>query len=88
MQKWLENKWTNTLNFEHTILLTENVVEHLLATHGFKIQEKQYFAEHSIFYNTKYDKTAHHKKTLPNEYKKIKHYSWICITIIINKLKS
>ena len=68
MQKWLENKWTNTLNFEHTILLTEKVVEYLLAAHGFKIHKKHYFGEHSIFYHAKYDKNFKVKLVLQNQY--------------------
>lgn len=67
MQKWLEYKWTNTLNFEHTILLTENIVEYLLSKHGFKIHKKHYFGEHSIFYHTKYDNNLR-AKTLQNDY--------------------
>lgn len=50
MQKWLENKWTNCLNFEHTIFLTEEVIEFLLAKNSFKILEKKYFKDHSVFY--------------------------------------
>jgi len=51
MQVMLERKYTNCINFEHTIFLTEPYVEHLLAKHGFKLLEKEYFMDdHSIFY--------------------------------------
>lgn len=50
MQKWLENKFTNCLNYEHTIFLNEAVIEFLLAKNHFKLLEKRYFKEHSIFY--------------------------------------
>ena len=50
MQKWLESKFTNTLNYEHTIFLNETVIEYLLAKNGFKILQKHYFKEHSIFF--------------------------------------
>ncbi|MDD6056118.1 MAG: hypothetical protein PUB96_06210 [Helicobacteraceae bacterium] len=53
MQKWLANKWTNCLNFEHTIFLSEKVIDFLLKASGFEVLEKKYFKEHSIFYATK-----------------------------------
>lgn len=49
MQKWLENKWTNCLNFEHTIFINENVIEFLLNNNNFSIIGKKYFSNHSIF---------------------------------------
>ena len=49
----LERKYTNGLNFEHTVFLTEPYIEYLLAKHGFRLLEKNYFlADHSIFYAT------------------------------------
>lgn len=51
MQVMLERKYTNCINFEHTVFLTEPYVEFLLAKHGFKISAKKYFMDdHSIFY--------------------------------------
>ena len=51
MQVMLERNYTNCINFEHTIFLTEPYVEYLLSKHGFKILEKEYFMDdHSIFY--------------------------------------
>ncbi|ABL02610.1 hypothetical protein Rmag_0896 [Candidatus Ruthia magnifica str. Cm (Calyptogena magnifica)] len=53
MKVMLERKYTNCINFEHTIFLTEPYVEYLLAKHGFKIDKKEYFMDdHSIFYGT------------------------------------
>ena len=52
MQVWLERKYTNCINFEHTVLLTEPYVEYLLAKHAFKLVKKEYFRDgHSIFYS-------------------------------------
>ena len=52
MQVMLERKYTNCINFEHTVFLTEPYVEYLLANHGFKILAKEYFMDdHSIFYS-------------------------------------
>lgn len=51
MEVMLERKYTNCINFEHTLLLTEPYVEYLLAKHGFRILAREYFmADHSIFY--------------------------------------
>lgn len=70
----LEKKFTNALNFEHTMFLTDYFVDYLLLKHQFKILDKTFYKEHSVFYAVK--KTS---DTLPtpilenkyNEYKKI-----------------
>jgi hypothetical protein len=52
MKVMLEKKYTNCLNFEHTVFLTEPYVEYLLNKHGFRLVSKEYFmADHSIFYS-------------------------------------
>lgn len=54
MQVMLERKYTNCINFEHTVYLTEPYVEHLLAKHGFELERKEYFKDdHSIFYTAR-----------------------------------
>lgn len=59
MQKMLERKYTNCINFEHTIFLTETYVEFLLAKYGFRLTDKEYFLEdHSIFYSAVRDRTV------------------------------
>jgi hypothetical protein len=51
MQVMLERKYTNCINFEHTVFLTEPYIEHLLTKHGFEMTRKKYFlSDHSIFY--------------------------------------
>lgn len=51
MEEMLRRKYTNCINFEHTVFLTEPYVEFLLRQFGFKILERHYFLEdHSIFY--------------------------------------
>jgi hypothetical protein len=53
MQVWLDRKYTNCINFEHTVFLTEPYVEYLLTKHGYRLLNKQYFRDgHSIFYAT------------------------------------
>lgn len=56
MSAWLEKKYTNCINFEHTVFLSEPYIEYLLAKFGFRILEKQYVMDgHSIFYATSRD---------------------------------
>ena len=51
MQVMFERRYTNCLNFEHTVLLSEGIIEFLLCKHGFRQVEKEYFRDdHSIFY--------------------------------------
>jgi hypothetical protein len=53
MQVWLDRKYTNCINFEHTVFLTEPYVEYLLAKHGCRLLNKEHFRDgHSIFYAT------------------------------------
>lgn len=59
MAEMLKRKYTNCINFEHTVFLTEPYVEYLLSKHGFLLVEKQYFLEdHSIFYTYVRDSNA------------------------------
>ncbi len=50
MHEMLKRKYTNCINFEHTLFLTESLVDYLLEKFGFTILEKEYFRDHSIFY--------------------------------------
>ncbi|HEX8965919.1 MAG TPA: methyltransferase domain-containing protein [Patescibacteria group bacterium] len=50
---YLKNKQSNTINFEHTILLTEYFIDYLLPLYGFKVIKKKRYFDHSIFYSTK-----------------------------------
>jgi 2-polyprenyl-3-methyl-5-hydroxy-6-metoxy-1,4-benzoquinol methylase len=51
MEEMLKRKYTNCINFEHTIFLTEPYIDYLLSKHGFKQVAKKYFKDdHSIFY--------------------------------------
>ena len=50
---WLQRQYSNALNFEHSVLLTEGMIDTLLQSAGFVILEKRYFRDdHSIFYAT------------------------------------
>jgi hypothetical protein len=50
---YLKNKFVNTINFEHTLFLTEAIVDNLMSRYKFEIVEKYYYAEHSIIYVTR-----------------------------------
>lgn len=57
MQRMLEQKYINCINFEHTIFLSESYVDYLLSKYGFKILKKEYFHnDHSIFYSARREK--------------------------------
>ena len=52
MEEMLRRKYTNCINFEHTVLLTEPFVEYLLSNNGFEIVHKQKFQDdHSLFFH-------------------------------------
>ena len=59
MKEMLANKYTNCINFEHTVLLTEPYIEFLLSQNKFRILKRQYFLkDHSIFYACERDDTV------------------------------
>ncbi len=69
LQIMLERKYTNCINFEHTVFLTEPFIEYILQCNGFMVKEKRYFLDdHSIFYATIRDDAATNVARLPNEY--------------------
>jgi len=69
--QYLKNKYSNSLNFEHTYFLTEYYTDYLLNKHGFEILDKQKYDDHSIFYATK--KSNSGKKTiLTNQFEEYK----------------
>lgn len=51
MRVMMERKFTNCLNFEHTVYLSDDYIEFLLRSNGFSVIEKNYYLDdHSIFY--------------------------------------
>lgn len=73
MQAMLERYYTNCINFEHTVFLTEPYIDYLLSKHGFKLLNKEYFMHnHSIFYETTRDSTIKPIDLTPNLYEKNK----------------
>jgi len=79
MQTMLENKYTNCLNFEHTIFLSETYVEYLMSKFGFRIIEKSYFKNHSIFFSTVRDDAVVPLEVDLNLYEKNKKLYLDCV---------
>tara|TARA_Y100001935_G_scaffold255072_1_gene266378 strand:+ start:7667 stop:8800 length:1134 start_codon:yes stop_codon:yes gene_type:complete len=50
LEVWLDKKYTNALNFEHTVFLTEPHLDAMFEKIGFKLNNKEYFQDHSVFY--------------------------------------
>jgi hypothetical protein len=74
MQVMLEKCYTNCINFEHTVFMSEPYVEYLLARHGFKLLAKEYFLDdHSIFYSAVRDLDAKPIQLQKNLYEKNKN---------------
>jgi len=54
LEAMLKRKYTNCINFEHTLYITEPYIDFYLSKYGFELIEKSYFKEdHSIFYCVK-----------------------------------
>lgn len=88
----LKLKWTNCLNFEHTVFLTEEITEYVLKKFGFVILEKQYYGDpHSIFYATEKIDIPNEPVFMENkyeEYKKVFMGYINCHLDMINELNS
>jgi len=65
---YIKKKFTNNLNFEHTFLLDEDLVEYFLNKYNFEIVEIEYFRDHSIFYRTKKNDDLSSNKIIKNNY--------------------
>ncbi len=53
LDEYLKQGYSNCVNFEHSIFLTEHFVDYFLAKNGFKTVKKKKFRGHSIFYATR-----------------------------------
>jgi len=77
LEHWFKNKFTNAINFEHTMLMTDYYVDYFLKKTGFNILEKIEYKNHSHFYtvektdtkeNITLDNRYEHYKEMFNEY--------------------
>lgn len=71
LTRWLKNKYTNAINFEHTMFLTSYYVDYLLRLHSFEIEDKRKYKGHSYFYTAQKKKKVKDIK-LRNRYKEYK----------------
>lgn len=69
---WLKRKYTNALNFEHTMFLTNVFVDYMLQKHGFKITDKRKYKDHSYFYTVEKLKVSPKDVVLESRYKEYK----------------
>jgi SAM-dependent methyltransferase len=70
LEYWFKNKFTNAINFEHTMLMTDYYVDYFLKKTGFNILEKIEYKNHSHFYTV--EKTNKKEDTVLNN--KYEHY--------------
>lgn len=68
LELWLKNKFTNALNFEHTMFVTEHLVAYLLEKNNFFISDKTYYKDHSIFYTAERIDKPRQNISLDNKY--------------------
>jgi len=66
LTSWLSKKYTNALNFEHTILI-DDFIEYLFIEQGFAIKEKNKYKDHSTFIVAE-KKEKKLKTDIPNKY--------------------
>ena len=69
----LKRKYTNCINFEHTVFITEEYIEYLMAKYGFRVDKKEHFMDdHSIFYGLIKDNSVKPKELNDKLYEKNK----------------
>ncbi len=73
LQLWLSRKYTNALNFEHTVLLTDHHIDYLLPHHGFSVIDKREYKDHSFFYTVERSDGIELPEKLENKYSEYKN---------------
>jgi 2-polyprenyl-3-methyl-5-hydroxy-6-metoxy-1,4-benzoquinol methylase len=68
LELWLKRKYTNALNFEHTMFLTDHFVEYFLRKYGFKISNKTAYKDHSFLYTAEKLEKAESSPSFDNKY--------------------
>lgn len=74
LTSWLQNKYTNAINFEHNMFLTDYFVDFFFKKYGFEIRDKHFYEDHSVYYTV--EKVSDEVSNPPfenkyEEYKKI-----------------
>lgn len=72
LELWVRRKYANSLNFEHTMFLTDYHLDYLLEKTRFKILMKQIYTDHSIFYVVMKVKEDIETRPLENKYSEYK----------------
>lgn len=72
LELWLKNKFTNALNFEHTMFVTDYFVDYILSLEGFKILDKYTYKEHSHLYTAELPAYKPEVMKLENKYEDYK----------------
>jgi SAM-dependent methyltransferase len=67
---WLSKKYTNALNFEHTILI-DDFIEYLFIENGFAVSDKNMYKDHSTFFVIE-KKEKKLSTSIPSKYKEYK----------------
>ena len=73
LEHWFKEKFTNAINFEHTMLMTDYYVDYFLKKTGFKIIEKVEYEKHSHFYTVEKIEIEKNNIPLDNRYKHYKN---------------
>ncbi len=71
LTSWIDRKFTNAINFEHTILI-DDFIEYLFIEQGFKIEKKDIYNDHSIFFVAVKQDKKKSNISLPNKYNEYK----------------
>ena len=69
---WLARKYTNALNFEHTMLLTDAFIDVLLSDYGLEVVNKTTYKDHSFFYTATKSVRPLPRAAMPNMYREYK----------------
>ena len=69
---WLSRGYTNALNFEHTMLLTDQFIDVILPTYDLQVVDKTEYNEHSFFYTVEKATGACPTVEMPNMYDEYK----------------
>ncbi len=72
LHAWLAKKYTNALNFEHTMLLTDYFIDALLVEYGFRVTDKTLYKDHSVLYTAEKLDRLDTVPVLPSKYQEYK----------------
>jgi SAM-dependent methyltransferase len=72
LKLWLEKKYTNAINFEHSMFLTDYFVDYIFEKHGFRIVDKSFYKDHSVFYTAEKIQETASDPVFENKYEEYK----------------